>query len=262
MEVDQVLSQYVYVGDDQSPNPIDGSSSVNNVESNLTTVGAASRQGDQWNFFVITHLGPETPDYVDESTATEMQVWLNPSETTSRNLLQQDDAATPKFASLQARKDPQSDFAGLPEQFMLGSIVSGSVHPTMNGKLGPWALWNRQLTPEERTFLYKPYRSEDTNSSVSYQPRPYSECVDNYSDITGTNLVAWWDMTTGKIPSTNNTGLVDIHSGLYWLTGSGYFTAGTDSVSYTETETANNFSDIYPRYGGFPGTDGYSFGIG
>jgi hypothetical protein len=142
---------------------------------------------------------------------------------------------------------------------MFGSIVSGSVHPTMNGLLGPWAIWRRQLRPEERKFLYKHVVNPEDETAVNYAPRPYSECVGIYADITGKDLVAWWDMTTGQIPSTTNTGLVDIHSGLYWLTGSGYFTPTVETSTYIEYETANNFSDKYPRYGGFPGTDGYGF---
>lgn len=260
-ELNMSLYQTVGISDGLLPNPIDGSAAVNNVESSITTVAEVN---DQWKFFVITNQGPETEGWTNEGDDTELQIWVNSSEdiferTVDAGLLGQEQPTAPKFANLTSRQTPYGNFAGLPEQFMFGSIVSGSVHPTMNGLLGPWAIWRRQLRPEERKFLYKHVINPEDETAVNYAPRPYSECVGIYADITGKDLVAWWDMTTGQIPSTTNTGLVDIHSGLYWLTGSGYFTPTVETSTYIEYETANNFSDKYPRYGGFPGTDGYGF---
>jgi lambda family phage minor tail protein L len=270
------LYQYVSMNDGVSTNPIDGSGPLYNVRSQFDLAGKVN---DEWKFFVITHLGPETPDYQDgpnnagEEFDTQLKMWLNPTEENSPDLLNQDDPSVPKFANLSGRKAPNKPaggFAGLPEQFMLGSIISGSVHPTMNGQLGPWALWKRQLTPAERKFLYKPFiNPNDKTHTISYIPRPYSECneANNRQAIVDEDLLAWWDMSTGEIKSTADftvgtylTGLVDIHSGLYWLTGSGYFTPKTENYTHVEYDDKMNFSSPYPRYGGFPGTDGYTFG--
>ena len=262
-ELDLMLYQTVGTSDGETPNAIDGSSHINSVISDIRDVGKVD---DQWKFYVITHKGPETLDGYVESDDTELQLWLNPSDTLLEDapndeLLDQESPENPQFANLTARFAPYGNFAGLPEQFMLGSIASGNVHPTMNGKLGPWALWSRQLTPKERKFLYKQIINRDTEETVHYAPRPYAECVDDFEGITGNGLVAWWDMTTALIPSaTTLTGLVDIHSGLYWLTGSGFFASGVEASTYVTYESANNFSTEYPRYGGFPGTDGYGFG--
>jgi lambda family phage minor tail protein L len=261
------LYYYVSEGSDEK-NPIDGSDAINNVESRFTPADGVT---DSWKFYVITNQGPETPIRVAvpaqeslrttyiEDDPTQLQMWINPTEQDSPEILGQGGPSDSEFASLTSRKAPHGNFAGLPEQFMLGSIISGSVHPTMNGKLGPWALWDRQLTPAERVYLYKAFMNPEDTNEFAYIPRDYSECTGDFEDITGSNLIAWWDMSTALIPTTTNTGLVDVHSGLYWLTGSGYFYPTTETNRYANTEVKNNWSSLYPRYGGFPGTDGFGF---
>ena len=187
----------------------------------------------------------------------------------------------------------------LPQTFMIGGVEffkGRSVFPnyddgdpphvsSINGYIGMWGLWNRALKEEEIIFLRKeivpPWQA--TTNKFTNAPRLYSECVGIMSTLTGgtgwsdpaiagavptgtapflygkDSLVAWWDGTTGNTAIGN--GLLDIHTGVNTtLTGSGQF-SGVDKsyVESTITTTANP-TPPNPRFGGFPGTDGFSYG--
>ena len=75
-------------------------------------------------------------------------------------------------------------------------------------------------------------------------------------------MVAWWDATTGFIgdPADDVPGMLDIHTGGFHLTGSGNFTG--ESLTYVEGAMIRvpNPTPRNPRYGGFPGTDGFGYG--
>jgi lambda family phage minor tail protein L len=187
--------------------------------------------------------------------------------------------------------DPKNN--GLPEYFRLGAsnhyygingYINGDLNifmekPSINGALGPWALWNRALSDEELDFLFKSPTSitsqDEGKQYFDHVPRPYEECTGIWSTLTGgtgdgtpdgtapmlygqNSLVAWWDGTTGDSSIAN--GLVDIHTGEYHLSGSGEFEAITESYEDTELTLIDNPTSPYPRFGGYPGTDGFSYG--
>ena len=150
---------------------------------------------------------------------------------------------------------------------------------TMNGHIGMWALWNRALNDEEIKYLKKPLVSPYYTATTYYDnvPRPYNECTGRMSTLTGgtgdglpdgtapllyghNRLVAWWSGTTGLIPTTAIVGLLDGHTGGHHLTGSGNFSGVAQSYDVYDLTIIPNPSPPYPRFGGFPGTDGFSYG--
>jgi lambda family phage minor tail protein L len=185
----------------------------------------------------------------------------------------------------------------LPYTFMLGGVEffrssdsydktpQGPAHvSTMNGELGMWGLWNRALKEQEIRFLRKRIVPpiEVTTNPTPYVPRLYTECVGAMSTLTGgtgwsdpagtvvpegtppilygkDSLVAWWDGTTGD--SSIGNGLLDIHTGLNTtLTGSGNFSGVSHTYRDATTSSLSNPTPSQPRFGGFPGTDGFSYG--
>ena len=151
---------------------------------------------------------------------------------------------------------------------MLGAVPygTGSGLASMNGKLGPWMFWDRALDDDEIDFLYKDIEppAETASNPITQVPRPFEECTGLRAAITGiingSGLVAWWDMTTGE-PVAGVTGLVDKTENNHFLTGSGFY--GTGEIPYMELNSliyVNNPTTPYPRFGGYPGTDGFGYG--
>ena len=211
-----------------------------------------------WTFFVISNEGPTTsnPDYVDTSSPTRFEVIRRNNGPSETYLFM-------KFR-LSTNFDYRNDNDKVPKHFMLGampvtlaSIPQSGFHPTMNGAIGPWALWNRTLTEKEKDFLYRGINTPAPDT-IDFIPRNYYECTGDFAAVTGDSLVAWWDMSTGQ-PSAGETGLKDIHTGNNWLTGSGTFGTGDISVTRNDEITISNPSFFYPRFGGFPGTDGFGY---
>ena len=193
---------------------------------------------------------------------------------------------------------------GLPEYFRVGAAdhyygikgyVDGSLNVEMqtasiNGALGPWALWNRALNNDELEYLYKSVAPaigglEEGEKSFGFVPRSYGECTGHFTTLTGgtgdglwdgvspdgtppilyaqNSLVAWWDGTTGRwgaLDPTDPDGLLDIHTGGYHLTGSGDFEGFEETYTAGPTYILDNPTSPYPRFGGYPGTDGFSYG--
>jgi len=178
------------------------------------------------------------------------------------------------FASLSEREAMTWDGGkkALPQTFMLGAVeyyqgTAGYENPnagyttSMNGCIGPWATWNRTLNDEEISFLYKRIRTPNqTTNSFDYAPRDYYECTGNFKAITGEGLVAWWNASTG-IVAGSTLGMLDIHTaGPYHLTGSGEFKAIQETYQEAPETLLPNPTPENPRFGGFPGTDGFSYG--
>jgi len=147
---------------------------------------------------------------------------------------------------------------------------------TINGHIGMWGLWNRALKDEEINFLRKEIVSvwEETDNSLEFVPRLFDECIGRWSTLTGgtglglpegatpllygeNSLVAWWDGTTGDTSIGN--GLIDIHTGEFHLTGSGMFSGVERTYNNASRVTLANPTSPDPRFGGFPGTDGFSY---
>ena len=194
--------------------------------------------------------------------------------------------------------DWPDDVPMLPQTFMIGGVEyfssnngypDGASHvSSINGYLGMWGLWNRALKEEEIRFLRKRINSpwQSTSNAFTHVPRLYSECLGRMSTLTGgtgwndplaggevpvgtapllygeDSLVAWWDGSTGFIgdPADDVTGMLDIHTEGNHLTGSGQF-SGVDKTYESSTIVAvANPTPPNPRFGGFPGTDGFSYG--
>ena len=188
------------------------------------------------------------------------------------------------FASLTQRKNMNWGTNGeiaLPQTFMLGAVefypgrrgyeLPTTPHTTsMNGALGPWAVWNRPLNDEEIDYLYKKIPTPNSYSNdLDFAPRNYYECTGRFGTITGSgdgslaygkdSLVAWWDASTGLIPSTLKTGMLDIHTGDIHLTGSGDFTGIDQDYKEAPLTLLQNPTPEFPNFGGFPGTDGFGY---
>jgi hypothetical protein len=151
---------------------------------------------------------------------------------------------------------------------------------SMNGSIGMWGLWNRALKEEEIRFLRKTIVSpwQTTDNILTHVPRLFEECIGRMGTLTGgtghdlpegtapllfaeNSLVAWWDGTTGESPTdVGGTGLMDIHTGGYHLTGSGNFSGVNETYTSSTTVSVPNPTPANPRFGGFPGTDGFSYG--
>lgn len=194
------------------------------------------------------------------------------------------------FASLSERRAITWDDGkkALPQTFMLGAVEyyaglrgyensSAAYTTSMNGCIGPWATWNRALNDEEISFLYKTIRTPNGfTNSFDFVPRSYYECTKRMSTLTGgtgdglpdgtapllygkDSLVAWWDASTG-IVAGSTLGLLDIHTGSLHLTGSGEFEAIQETYKEAPQTLLPNPTPVHPRFGGFPGTDGFSYG--
>ena len=64
-------------------------------------------------------------------------------------------------------------------------------------------------------------------------------------------------MTTGAFSSS--TGLKDLHENNIFLSGSGFFATGSFNVNLNEEVVISNPSYYYPRFAGYPGTDGFGY---
>ena len=203
------------------------------------------------------------------------------------------------FGSLAERKaaaagwpaslDPDGPpYGPLPNAFMIGGVEyygyddssyeqkDTATVSCINGHIATWALWNRVLSQEEIDFLRVVPVSNDLNiNTVNIVPRTYAECTGLMSTLTGgtgdglpagsppllyghDSLIAWWDGTTGD--SSIGNGLVDIHTGGYHLTGSGSFSGFNRGYYEGNPTRIPNPTPNNPRFGGFPGTDGFSYG--
>jgi len=217
-----------------------------------------------WQFFIISNEGPDTkiPDYIDESSPTRFQVQKRVN------------GPTVNYPFMKFRLSQNLTYRRAnnktPKHFMLGAIPvtlpdkDGTSHPvgyhaTMNGEIGPWALWNRTLTEKEKDFLYKSVYTPEPDT-IDFMPRNYYECTGTFTGVTGNNLVAWWDATTGIVDGGTTLGMLDIHTvGPYHLTGSGNFETGDVNIVHRNEIQVSNPSFFYPRFGGFPGTDGFGY---
>ena len=112
-------------------------------------------------------------------------------------------------------------------------------------------------------YLYKEITPPNIVKGVlNYAPRSYYECTGEMGTLTGSgnatlpnatdSLIAWWDGSTGLIPSTSSTGMLDIHTGGFHLTGSGIFNGETQSYVEGPRFLVSNPTPTNPRFGGFP----------
>ena len=262
----------------------------------LNKVQTDNGDKEQWHQYVIRHR-TGTVSFIngegnDETTIIEFFV-------DGEGLLDSPDGERLRnnlgnFASWSQRTGVEWDGGTgmLPQTFMIGGVeyfrssssygTAGPSHvSSINGHVGMWGLWNRALKEEEFKFLRKeiipPWKA--TSNSYSYVPREYSECVGKMSTLTGgtgwsassvvpegtppllygeNSLVAWWDGNTGD--SSIGNGLKDIHTGNNPLTGSGDFSGVMKTYKNSSTTVVANPTPDDPRFGGFPGTDGFSYG--
>ena len=221
---------------------------------------------DTWYFYAISNYGTASvgmPPYESTADGTNLNAFVGNGPNLNKLAFHQRQGGVKLFKN----EDDRSANGYVPSHFMLGAIPynTGSGHASMNGKLGPWMLWNRALDDEEIDFLYKDIENPPaTAAPVNQVPRPFEDCTGLRTGITGvvngTGLIGWWDMTTGDLGG-GLTGLVDKSENNYFLTGSGFYNTG--EISFLELDvlqTIKNPSTPYPRFGGFPGTDGFGYG--
>ena len=246
-----------------------------------------------WHQYIITNSRGNA-DFVNsggEDENTLINFYVNGVNTVRNNVLDNNLGGKLKsnlgnFASLTQRKAMNwPDHVGqkaLPQTFMLGAVefyggTSGYNAPrttphmtSMNGTLGPWAVWNRPLNDEEIAYLYKTIPTANkTFNSLDSAPRDYYECTGRFATLTGSgdgslsygkdSLVAWWDASTGLIGTTSSTGMLDIHTGDIHLTGSGEFLGINQGYKESPLTLISNPTPAFPNFGGFPGTDGFSY---
>ena len=219
-----------------------------------------------WYFYAISNYGTASvgmPPYQSTADGTNLNAFVGNGPNLDKLAFHQRQGGAKLFKN----EDHRSAGGYVPSHFMLGAIPynTGSGHASINGKLGPWMLWNRALDDEEIDFLYKDIENPPaTPAPVNQVPRPFEDCTGLRTGITGvvngTGLIGWWDMTTGDLGG-GLTGLVDKSENNYFLTGSGFYNTG--EISFLELDvlqTIKNPSTPYPRFGGFPGTDGFGYG--
>ena len=243
----------------------------------------------EWMQYIITNsAGDPAINGIGEDANTLIKFYVNGvNQSTSTVTLggNKINGNLGNFASLTQRKAMtwgQNSEKALPQTFMLGAVEyypgrlgynAPTTYPSttsMNGALGPWALWNRPLNDEEISYLYKRIPSPNSvNNPFDFAPRNYYECTGRFGTLTGSgigslsygkdSLVAWWDASTGLIPSTSTIGMLDIHTGDIHLTGSGEFTGIIQDYKEAPLTLIQNPTPTFPNFGGFPGTDGFSY---
>ena len=263
-----------FVGPNITPNG--AASNYNSVvlHEKQSTSSLDNQNSRQWYQYVITNdTGTAS---VINSSASSVKIYVNAKQNFETSLFGvPTESVLGNFASEAKRAAITFDtLKAVPQTFMLGAVeqsftragytTNGARHvASMNGCIGPWALWNRTLSEEEINFLYKeittPYNSATSNQGITHVPRTYYECTGLFSGITGENLTAWWDGSLEVIAGTT-TGMIDIHEGEHYLTGSGTFAQGTQDYVDAPFQSFANPTPLYARFGGFPGTDGFNYG--
>jgi lambda family phage minor tail protein L len=246
----------------------------------------------EWVQYVVTNsYGSATLNDEEKALAqTKIKFYVNGIDLSTTSQIATSDMGD--FASL-ANREAMGEAGGwptpyvgekaLPTTFMLGAVeywsrensyYVGSLGPpyttSMNGALGPWAVWNRPLNNEEINYLYKRIATPNSfSNSLDFIPRNYNECTGRFGTLTGSgigtlsygkdSLVAWWDASTGLIGATSSTGMLDIHTGDIHLTGSGEFLGVAQGYKESPLTLLSNPTPAFPNFGGFPGTDGFSY---
>ena len=256
-------------------------------------IGGDSRD---WVQYIITNSkDSEAINGVGEDQTTLIKFYVNAVNQSTNVSFRADNSRKMKinhenlgnFASLTERKamnwDPSYNATtALPETFMLGAVEyypgrvgywdpqSTPYMTSMNGALGPWAVWNRPLNDEEIEYLYKKIPTPNSvSNTLDFAPRNYYECTGSFGTITGSgdgslsygkdSLVAWWDASTGIVDGGSTVGMLDIHTGDIHLTGSGQFKGILQDYKEAPLTLLQNPTPTFPNFGGFPGTDGFSY---
>ena len=263
-----------FVGPDLKANGIGNDYNSVNLHQQQTTEALNGEDGRQWfQYAIINDTGTASAInssassvkiYVNGVENAQSKLWGRTTETLLGNFANEAQRGAITFDSTKA----------IPQTFMLGAVEhrlgrqgyenDAAAHvSTMNGGIGPWAVWDRPLSEPEIDFLYKeittPYNSTTSNGSLTHVPRTYYECTGLFSGITGQNLTAWWDGSIEHIAS-NITGMIDLHEGGHYLTGSGTYAQGSQTFIDAPFQNITNPTPLYARFGGFPGTDGFNYG--
>ena len=291
----QIAANYMGAKIDPT-NPSYSSNSYRTINLHEQQIGGNSRD---WVQYIITNSkDSEAINGVGEDQATLIKFYVNAvNQSTNVSFRANQDAghfATSNlgnFASLTERKAMnwpavRNATTALPETFMLGAVKyypgrigswnspphypSTPYMTSMNGALGPWAVWNRPLNDEEIEYLYKKIPTPNSvSNTLDFAPRNYYECTGSFGTITGSgdgslsygkdSLVAWWDASTGIVDGGSTVGMLDIHTGGIHLTGSGEFKGISQDYKEAPLTLLQNPTPTFPNFGGFPGTDGFSY---
>ena len=134
--------------------------------------------------------------------------------------------------------------------------------PTPNFKLGPAMLWSGVLTHDERHSLVLGHN--EGNDTSLHQPLKYERATGNAASLTGGRdklKLIYWLEETGFVDGGTDVGFLDSSPNGHDFTGHGY---GFSNFSYSVPETVTRYrkgeSTAILPFGGFPGTDGFSYG--
>lgn len=268
-------------------NPADGLPV--NLDASVMDLGAVN---GNWYFYAIKSDGTASvgpPAYENSGDGTNISAFVGSGPKLEKLAFLQPRGGPKLFKNEDSRRHHLpygTELASgyLPTCFMLGAIPygTGSGLASMNGKLGPWMFWDRALDDDEIDFLYKDIDPPaNSTNPITQVPRPFEDCTGLRAAITGivegVGLVAWWDMQTAPFGSEGALQLLDRSENNHRLYGSGFpLPNGLDSqdvhyhsayntgeLTYTEhhiLQQIKNPTSPYPRFGGYPGTDGFGYG--
>jgi lambda family phage minor tail protein L len=136
-------------------------------------------------------------------------------------------------------------------RFILGANVQ-NINPTImsaNAKYYNLAIWNKKLPKNDVERLLVPEKSLSPQSRMLL-----------YEDLPSylqTNLIAWYE---NAYTSSGIRIFEDSHTGAFNLTGTGSLQLGKEPYLLNQTVQKSRSVQYYSLpFGGFPGTDGFSF---
>jgi hypothetical protein len=143
-----------------------------------------------------------------------------------------------------------SNFVWDVNSFIIGAnVVSATNNPTVRAKYYNIAIWNSLLDDNKLGKLLTFEKDSSASRFIRYE--------DAGSDLTGNSLIAWYE-NTGTDGS--NDLFEDSHTGGFDLTGFGNYSLDTEDYKVKVLQPSYSGVQYYHLpFGGFPGTDGFSY---
>jgi hypothetical protein len=131
---------------------------------------------------------------------------------------------------------------------ILGANLYDTTIASANARYYNLAIWSEILTDEQLSSLIRFQSVENKLRFSTYE--------DADSNLKNSSLIAWYEEFDNQL---GNTLFLDSHNN-HHLTGSGLFATGRElyAVASQQTSIVNQPAYQLP-FGGFPGTDGFSF---
>jgi lambda family phage minor tail protein L len=143
-----------------------------------------------------------------------------------------------------------SNFVWNVNSFIIGAnVVSATNNPTVRAKYYNIAIWDSLLDDNKLGKLLTFEKDSSASRFIRYE--------DAGSDLTGNSLIAWYE-------NTGTAGSYDIfedsHTGGFDLTGFGNYKLDTEDYKLKVLQTfVQETQNNWLPFGGFPGTDGFSY---